>query len=160
MTKSALICFGHVGEDIALYYLYGDDVHPYRINYCDDPISSRARQLSRDIAEVPRASDRNVVNVASYMVTAPLIESRPCSGKRAHQQYLYGVVIGHRFVENQGYGRLDIACIGGRTEANVSDRINLARQWRMCDPWKPGFWQYGVKEWRNGLLTIDVSRLF
>ena len=62
--------------------LIGDDVHPYRINYCDDPISSRARQLNRDIAEVPRASDRNVVNVASSMMTALLSESRSCSGKR------------------------------------------------------------------------------
>ena len=69
----------------ALYCLIGDDVHPYRINYCDDPISSRARQLDRDIAEVPRASDRNVVNAASSMVTVPLVKSEPCSGKRGHQ---------------------------------------------------------------------------
>ena len=37
-------------------------LHPYRINYCDGPIFSRARQLNRDIAEVPRASDRNVAD--------------------------------------------------------------------------------------------------
>ena len=60
----------------------GDDVNPYRINYCGDSISSRARQLNRDIAGVPRASDRNVVNVASSIMTALLIKSRPCSGKR------------------------------------------------------------------------------
>ena len=42
--------------------------HTYRINYCGDPISSRARQLNRDIAEVLQASDRNVVNVASSMI--------------------------------------------------------------------------------------------
>ena len=86
--KNAFTCFGQAGENIALYCLIGDDVHPYRINYCDGPISSRARQLNRDIAEVPRASDRNVANVASSMMTAPLIKSGPCSGKRAHQTRL------------------------------------------------------------------------
>ena len=74
VIKSAFICFGQAGDDIALFCLIGDDVHPYRINYCDGSISSRARQLNRDIAEVPRASDRNVVNVASSMVTALLIK--------------------------------------------------------------------------------------
>ena len=82
--KSAFICFGQAREDIALYCLIGDDVDPYRINYCDDPISSRARQFNGDIAEVPRASDRNE-NVASSMMTAPLIKSGPCAGKRGHQ---------------------------------------------------------------------------
>ena len=48
-------------------------------------MSSRARQLNRDIAEVPRVSDRNAVNVASFKMTAPLINSGPCSGKRAYQ---------------------------------------------------------------------------
>ena len=62
--------------------LVGDDVHPYRINYCDDPVSSKARNLNRDISEVSRASDRNVVNVASFMETAPLIKPGSCSGKR------------------------------------------------------------------------------
>ena len=86
LIKRAFVCFGQAGDDIVvLFCLIGDDVHPYRINYCDGPISSRARQLNRDIAEVPRASDRNVVNVASSMMTAPLIKSGPCSGKRAHQ---------------------------------------------------------------------------
>ena len=56
----------------------GHDVHSYQINDCDDLVSSRARQLNRDIAEVPRASGKNVVNVASSMVTAPLIKSGPC----------------------------------------------------------------------------------
>ena len=86
VIKSAFVCFGQAGDDIVLFCLIGDDVHPYRINYCDGPISSRARQLNRDIAEVPRASDRNVVNVSSSMMTAPLIKSGPCSGKRAHQR--------------------------------------------------------------------------
>ena len=82
--KIASICFGQAGENIALYCLIGDDPHPYQINYCDDPISDRARQLNRDIAEVPRASDRNVVNVASSIMTTPLIKSR------SHQQVQYG----------------------------------------------------------------------
>ena len=86
VIKSAFTCFCQAGEDIALFCLIEDDVHPYRINYCEGPISSRARQLSRDIAEVPRASDRNVVNVASSVMTAPLIKSGPCSGKRAYQE--------------------------------------------------------------------------
>ena len=85
VIKSAFICFGQAEEDIALFCLIGDDVQPYGINYCDGPISSRARQLNRDIAEVPGASDRNVVNVASSIMTAPLIKLGPCSGKRAHQ---------------------------------------------------------------------------
>ena len=82
VTKSAPSCFGKAGEDIALHCLVGDDVHPCRINDCDDPVSSRARQLYRDIAEVPRASDRNLVIMASSMATRPLIKSGPCSGKR------------------------------------------------------------------------------
>ena len=90
VIKIAVICFGQAGDDIVLFCLIGVDVHPYRINHCDGPISSRARQLNRDIAEVPRASDRNVVNMASSMMTAPLIKSGPCSGKRAHQHVYYG----------------------------------------------------------------------
>ena len=68
------------------------------------------------------------------MVTAPLIKSGPCSGKRGAStrlvwaKVLRGVVVGYRIGENRGCGRLGIACIGGRFEANVSDRINLARQ--------------------------------
>ena len=85
VIKSAFICFCQAGDDIAFFCLIKDDVHPYGINFCDGPISSRARQLNRDIAEVPRVSDRSVVNVASSMMTAPLIKSGPCSGKRAHQ---------------------------------------------------------------------------
>ena len=85
VIKSAFICFCQAGDDIAMFRLIGDDVHPYRINYCDGPISSRARHLNRDIPEVPRVSDRNVVNVASSKMTAPLIKLGPCSGKRAYQ---------------------------------------------------------------------------
>ena len=86
VIESTFICFCQAGDDIALFRLIGDDVHPYRINYCDGPISSRARQLNRDIAEVPRVSDRNVVNVASPKMRAPLIKSGPCSGKRVNQR--------------------------------------------------------------------------
>ena len=76
------------------------------------------------------------------------------------QKYICGVVVGHRIGENRGCGRSGIACIGGCIEVNVGDRIDLARQWRMRDPWKPGFRQYGVTEWRNGLLTKDFSCVF
>ena len=73
MIKSAFICFCQAGDDIELFRLIGDYVHPYRINYCDGPISSRAWQLNRDIAEVPRLNDRNVktegVAVRAYGVT-------------------------------------------------------------------------------------------
>ena len=85
VIKSAFICFCQAGDDIALFRLIRDDVHPYRINYCDGSISSRARQLYRDISGVPRVSDRNVVNVASSKMTAPLIKLEPCSGRRAYQ---------------------------------------------------------------------------
>ena len=85
VIKSAFICFCQAGDDTALFRVVGDDVHPYRINYYDGPISSRARQLNRDIAEVPRVSDRNVVNAASSKMTAPLIKLGPCSEKRAYQ---------------------------------------------------------------------------
>ena len=84
VIKNAFICFCQAGDNIALCRLIGDSVHPYRINYCNGPISSRARQLSRDIAEVPRVSDRNVVNVESSTMTAQLIKLGPCSGKRAY----------------------------------------------------------------------------
>ena len=47
-TKITSNCFGQAGEGIALYCLIGDDVHPYRINVCNDPVSSRARQVNRD----------------------------------------------------------------------------------------------------------------
>ena len=80
--KSASRCISQAGEDIALYCLIGDGVHPYRITDCDDPVSCRARQLNRDITEVPRARESNVVNVASSMVMVPLIKSGPCLGKR------------------------------------------------------------------------------
>ena len=75
VIKSAFICFGQAGEDIALYCLIGDGVHHCRIKYYDAAIFSRARQLNRDIAEVLQARDANIVNVASSMVTAPLIKS-------------------------------------------------------------------------------------
>ena len=80
--KSAFSCFGQAGEDIALHCLIGEHVHVYGMSYCVNLVSSRMRQSSRDITEVLRASERNVGNVASSMVTAPLIKSGPCLGKR------------------------------------------------------------------------------
>ena len=32
VIKNALICFCQAGDDIGLFRLIGDDVHPYRIN--------------------------------------------------------------------------------------------------------------------------------
>ena len=43
-------------------------------------MSKRARQLNQDVVETPLWSDSKVVNVASSMVTTPLIKPGPCSG--------------------------------------------------------------------------------
>ena len=45
-------------------------------------MSNRARQLNRGVVETPLWSDNKVGNVASSMVTMPLIRSGPCSGVR------------------------------------------------------------------------------
>ena len=45
-------------------------------------MSNRAPQLNRDVVETRLWSDNKVVNVASSMVTTPLIRSGPCSGMR------------------------------------------------------------------------------
>ena len=110
VIESAFIYFCQTGDDIALFRLIGDHVHLYRINYCDGPTSS-GRQLNRDIAEVPRVSDRNVVNVASSKMTAPLIKLGLVQARgrintfSKGQKYLCGVVVGHRIDENRGCGR-------------------------------------------------------
>ena len=41
VIKSAFTCFCQAGDDIALFRLIGDDVHLYRMNYCDGPIEGR-----------------------------------------------------------------------------------------------------------------------
>ena len=111
MVKRAFICFCQAGGGIALFRLIGDDVHPYRINYCDGPISSRAWQLNRDIAEVPLLSDRNVVNVALSKMTAPLIKLGLVQARgrintfSMGQKDFCGVVFGHRIGDNRGCGR-------------------------------------------------------
>ena len=51
------------------------------MNDSDDPVSSRERQLNRDIEDTPLATDRNVVYVASSIVTTTLVKLGPCSGK-------------------------------------------------------------------------------
>ena len=43
-------------------------------------MSKRARQLKRDVVETPLWSDNRIMNVASSMVTTPLLNSGPCSG--------------------------------------------------------------------------------
>ena len=45
-------------------------------------MSKWALQSNRDVVETPLWSDNKVVNVASSMVTTPLIKSGPCSGTR------------------------------------------------------------------------------
>ena len=47
-----------------------------------DPVSSRVWQWNRDFAEAPLDGDNKVVNVTSFIVTAPLIKSGPCSDMR------------------------------------------------------------------------------
>ena len=65
-TKIASSCFGQAGEGIALYCLIGDDVHPYLINVCNDPVSSRARQVNRNsggsAGECQECSERGVIH--------------------------------------------------------------------------------------------------
>ena len=43
------------------------------------------------------------------------------------QKYLCGVDVGYRIGESRECGHMGIGCIGGRIEANLRDRINLAR---------------------------------
>ena len=45
-------------------------------------MSNRARQLNRDVVEPPLWSDNKVVNVASSIVTTPLIRPGSCSSIR------------------------------------------------------------------------------
>ena len=45
-------------------------------------MSNRARQLNRDVVKPPLWSDNKLVNVASSIVTTPLIRSGPCSSLR------------------------------------------------------------------------------
>ena len=91
-----------------------------------------ARQSKREVAETPLWSVNKVVSVASSMVTMPPIRSGPCSGMRGRvialfvsQEYLRGMVIGHRVGESRERGRLGIGRKGGRIEAKVSNRIYL-----------------------------------
>ena len=83
------------------------------MNDYGDPVSRRARQLNRDVAETPLWSDNKVVNVASSMVMF------------LGQAYLGGVVVGHRSGEGEEHSRLGIGRKGVRFEAKVSDRVYL-----------------------------------
>ena len=92
-----------------------------------------ARQSKREVAKTPLWSVNKVVNVASSMVTMPPIISGPCSGRHegraialfVSQEYLRGMVIGHRVGESREHGRLGIGRKGGRIEAKVSNRIYI-----------------------------------
>ena len=91
-----------------------------------------ARQSEREVAKTPLWSVNKVVNVASSMVTMPPIRSGPCSGMEGRvialfvsQEYLRGMVIGHRVGESREHGRLGIGRRGGRIKAKVSNRIYI-----------------------------------
>ena len=78
-----------------------------------------ARQSKREVAKTPLWSVNKVVKVASSMVTMQPIRSGPCSGMRrvialfVSQEYLRGMVIGHRVSESREHGRLGIGRKGG-----------------------------------------------
>ena len=52
---------------------------PWWINDWGDRVSRRARQGNGDVAKAPLVKDGKVVNMASSIVTTPLIRSGPCS---------------------------------------------------------------------------------
>ena len=58
---------------------------PWCMNDWGEPVSRRARQRNGDVVEAPLASDVNVVNVSSSIVTVPLTKSGPCSVLRPCQ---------------------------------------------------------------------------
>ena len=91
-----------------------------------------ARQSKREVAETPLWSVNKVVSVASSMVTMPPDQIRALFRHEGRvialfvsQEYLRGMVIGHRVGESRERGRLGIGRKGGRIEAKVSNRIYL-----------------------------------
>ena len=90
-------------------------------------MSRRARQLNRDVVETPLWSDNKVVNVASSMVTTPLINSGPCSGmggaSMRTQKYLWGVVVGYRKSVSRESGRLGAGARAVCVEAEMGDGV-------------------------------------
>ena len=71
------------------------------INDWGDPVSRRARQLNRDVAETPLDSDKKVVNVASSYGAADQVgalfrHSRRSCARGKSQKYLRGMVVGNR----------------------------------------------------------------
>ena len=79
------------------------------MNDCGHPVSRRAWQLNLDFAETPLWRD----NKGS--VNAPFLG----------QEYLGGVVVGHRSGEGEEHSRLGIGRKGVRYEAKVGDRVYL-----------------------------------
>ena len=52
------------------------------MNDWGDPVSSRAQERNRDVAEAVLDRDSEVVNVTSSIVTTSVIKSGSCSGTR------------------------------------------------------------------------------
>ena len=71
------------------------------------------------------------------------------------QEYLRGMVIGHRVGESRERGRLGIDRKGGRVEAKMSNRIYLEDRIAADIPGNRGFWcgsSGGVVESRRIIL--------
>ena len=117
-------------------------------------MSKRARQLNRDVVETPLWSDNKVVNVASFMVTTPLIKPGPCSGMRGASMRCSWAKntsgVGHRIDESRERDRLGVGRRGVRVEAKVCDRIDLEDRIAGVLPGNRGF-RCGVKV-RHGVV--------
>ena len=92
-------------------------------------MSRRARQLNRDVAETPlwKGGERGVVHGddAADEVRSLFRYEGCVKALLLCQEYLGGVVVGHRSGVSEEHGRLGIDRKGVRFEAKVGDRIYL-----------------------------------
>ena len=90
-----------------------------------------ARQSKREVAKTPLWSVNKVVNVVVYgddatdHIRALFRHEGRVIALFVSQEYLRGMVIGHRVGESREHGRLGIGRKGGRIEAKVSKRIHI-----------------------------------
>ena len=90
-----------------------------------------ARQSKREVAKTPLWSVNKVVNVvvhgddATDHIRALFRHEGRVIALFVSQEYLRGMVIGHRVGESREHGRLGIGRKGGRIEAKVSNRIYM-----------------------------------
>ena len=90
-----------------------------------------ARQSKREVAKTPLWSVNKVVNVvvhgddATDHIRALFRHEGRVIALFVSQEYLRGMVIGHRVGESREHGRLGIGRKGGRIEAKVSNRIYI-----------------------------------